>query len=62
MPLSTIDTVVHRAHNIMWTITRWSLVILGALNGLGLSLLWKVERVTREISQRVPRVSGTFRA
>jgi hypothetical protein len=57
MPLSAFDTVVHRAHNILWTIMRWAFVAWGVLNGFGTGLLGKVESVKRQISQRVPRVS-----
>jgi hypothetical protein len=60
MPLSAFDTVVHRAHNILWTIMRWAFVAWGVLNGFGTGLLGKVESVKRQISQRVPRVSGSF--
>jgi hypothetical protein len=62
MPLSTFDTVVHRAHTVFWKLTRLALLVWGVLNGLGIGLIGQVERVKQRISRRVPRVSGTFGA
>lgn len=48
-----------RSHATFWTITKWMLVIWGAMNGFGLGLLGRVERLKHRISKRVPRVSGS---
>ncbi len=60
MPLSTFDSIVHRAHTALWTITRVALLIWGVLNGLGTVLIGRVERAKQRISRRVQRVSGTI--
>jgi hypothetical protein len=60
MPLSAFDTAVHRVQTVVWKVTRLALLVWGVLNGLGIGLIGRVERVSQRISRRVHRVSGTF--
>ena len=54
-----LRSALHLAHLAFWKTSRVTLLIWGALNGLGIGLLGKVERVKQRISRRVPRVSGS---
>jgi hypothetical protein len=51
-----IRNALHRVHSFVWIVTRWTLVIWGVLNGLGVGLLGEVRR---RVSRQVARVSGS---
>jgi hypothetical protein len=55
----SLRSVLNVAHLALWKVTRVALLVWGVLNGLGIGLLGKVERVKQRISRRVPRVSGS---
>jgi hypothetical protein len=59
---SLLGRAMHRAHSAAWIAARWTLLIWGMINGLGVGLLGRVEQVKRRISRRLPRVSGSFGA
>ena len=55
----SFQSAVSVAHLALWKVTRFALLVWGVLNGFGIGLLGKVERVKQRISRRVPRVSGS---
>jgi len=50
-------TALHVAHSAFWKATRVLLLVWGVLNGFGIGLIGRVERVKQRISRRIPRVS-----
>lgn len=56
---SLLRNALHVAQLALWKATRIALLAWGTMNGLGIGLLGQVRRVSRRISSRVPRVSGS---